>query len=131
MYGQPLPNPANRPLAGIQQRVVPPLHLGNRCWRREREGRQRKVCVKRIRAVCTWVLCDPREAVLRGEDEVRYWFLVYERAGSKDLVTIGWLGMERGGEGKEGTDLKSCTAPPAVACIWFFFCSASEAPALV
>src|SRR5258708_6035484 len=36
---QPLPNPANRLHAGIQQRVVPSLHLENLCWRGERKER--------------------------------------------------------------------------------------------
>ena len=37
--GQLLSNPANRPGVGVQQSVMPSLHLGNRCWRRERKGR--------------------------------------------------------------------------------------------
>lgn len=37
MRSQLLPNPANRPRAGVQQRVMPFLHPGNRCWSGERK----------------------------------------------------------------------------------------------
>ena len=72
MRGQPLPNPANRPHGGVQQSVVPSIHLEDSRWRRERKGRECEVGVERIWAVRAWTLRDPREAVLRREDEVRY-----------------------------------------------------------
>ena len=64
VHGQLLPDPANRPRAGIQESVVPSLQLGDRRWCRERKGRQCKVGMERIWGACTWVLRNPCEPVL-------------------------------------------------------------------